>query len=42
MGYGPVKNGKHRPITPYEGSWAWQQKQKKQPLNAPTRRYANQ
>lgn len=22
MGYGPVVNGKHTPITPYKGSWA--------------------
>lgn len=22
MGYGPVINGKHKPITPWAGSWA--------------------
>lgn len=22
MGYGPVVNGKQKPITPFEGSWA--------------------
>ena len=22
MGLGPVRNGKHTPITPYKGSWA--------------------
>lgn len=22
MGYGPVGNGKQKPITPFEGSWA--------------------
>ena len=22
MGYGPVVNGKHQPITPFKGSWA--------------------
>lgn len=24
MGYGPVVNGKHKPITPWLGSWAQQ------------------
>lgn len=27
MGCGPIKNGKPQPITPYYGSWAWQQEQ---------------
>ena len=22
MGYGPVRNGKHTPVTPFAGSWA--------------------
>ena len=22
MGYGPVRNGRHTPITPFAGSWA--------------------
>lgn len=30
MGYGPVVNGKHTPITPYKGSWAYEQEQKRQ------------
>ena len=25
MGYGPTKNGKQKPITPWQGSWAEQQ-----------------
>ena len=25
MGYGPVINGKQKPITPYQGSWAQQE-----------------
>ncbi len=25
MGYGPIVNGKQKPITPWEGSWAQQQ-----------------
>jgi hypothetical protein len=29
MSLGPVKNGKQLPITPYKGSWAWEQAQKK-------------
>lgn len=29
MGYGPIVNGKQQPITPYKGSWAWEQEQKR-------------
>lgn len=30
MGYGPVTpGGKQLPITPYKGSWAWEQEQKR-------------
>lgn len=30
MGYGPVTpGGKQLPITPYEGSWAWEQEQRR-------------
>lgn len=27
MGYGPVINGRQRPISPWQGSWAQQQQQ---------------
>lgn len=27
MGYGPVANGKQKPVTPWKGSWAQQQQQ---------------
>lgn len=30
MGCGPISNGKYKPITPYEGSWAYEQEQKRQ------------
>lgn len=30
MGYGPVANGKYKPITPYKGSWAYEQELKRQ------------
>jgi hypothetical protein len=30
MGYGPVKNGKQKPITPYKGSWAEQMEKARQ------------
>jgi len=34
MGYGPIKNGKHTPITPWKGSWAEQmQKQREDRKN---------
>lgn len=29
MGYGPVVNGKQMPITPWQGSWAQQQAQRR-------------
>ena len=29
MGYGPVVNGKHTPITPYHNSWACKETQRK-------------
>lgn len=28
-GYGPVKNGKQKPITPWKGSWAQQEEERK-------------
>lgn len=37
MGYGPTKNGKQTPITPYKGSWAEQEerRRKQKPCNCP-------
>lgn len=29
MGYGPVVNGKQKPITPYKGSWAEEMEKKR-------------
>ena len=29
MGYGPIHNGKHTPITPFYRSWACQETQRK-------------
>lgn len=29
MGYGPIVNGKQTPITPWVGSWAWEQEQRR-------------
>jgi len=41
MGYGPIKNGKQLPITPWVGSWAWQEEQRRlgklPPLKPPTK-----
>ena len=31
MGYGPTKNGKQKPITPWQGSWAEQMSQSRTP-----------
>ena len=28
MGYGPIKNGKHTAITPFIGSWAYEEMKK--------------
>ena len=28
MGYGPIKNGKHTTITPFKGSWAYEEMKK--------------
>ena len=28
MGYGPIKNGKHTAITPFKGSWAYEEMKK--------------
>ena len=28
MGYGPIRNGKHTPITQFKNSWAYQEMQK--------------
>ena len=28
MGYGPIKNGKHAAITPFKGSWAYEEMKK--------------
>ena len=30
MGYGPIVNGKQQPITPWKGSWAEQQQQRRE------------
>lgn len=30
MGYGPTKNGKQTPITPWKGSWAAEEQAKKE------------
>lgn len=30
MGYGPVINGKQKPITPWEKSWAYQEERKRE------------
>ena len=30
MGYGLVKNGKQQPITPWKGSWAEQEQQRRE------------
>jgi hypothetical protein len=30
MGLGPFKNGRYWPISPYKGSWAWQEAQNRQ------------
>lgn len=29
MGYGPVKNGRQQPITPWQGSWAQQEQERR-------------
>jgi hypothetical protein len=35
MGYGPVINGKQRPITPWMGSWAQQEQARREGKPAP-------
>ena len=35
MGYGPVINGKHKPITPWQGSWAQQEQARREGKFAP-------
>ena len=42
MGYGPISNGKQKPITPWKGSWAQQEQEKKdglQPIKQRPRPY---
>lgn len=35
MGYGPVTNGKQKPITPWKGSWAEQEQARREGRPAP-------
>lgn len=35
MGYGPVTNGKQKPITPWKGSWAEQEQARREGKPSP-------
>jgi len=36
MGYGQWNGKRHTPITPYVGSWAWQEEQRRKGLLQPS------
>jgi hypothetical protein len=42
MGYGPVVNGKQKPITPWQGSWAQQEQARRAGQPAPPLPQQNQ